>query len=242
MGANLAIQSYYLAPVLRSSGITSQDDITLINGILQIWNMIVAMTGANLVSRVGRRPLLLASTCGMLAAMIAWTLSGSLYAEEKSKAVGAGILTCVVFFITSYNIAWNPLAVAYPVEILPFTIRAKGVALLMGSIKGASFFNQFVNPIALEAIGWKYYIVYCVWLAIALLTVFFMFPETKVRFCPNIPLEDSLLTSLQNLTLEQIAGVFAAKYPAENVEDEKVTQETIQLENANRAVERKDRV
>ncbi|KAF5566706.1 hexose transporter [Fusarium phyllophilum] len=150
--------SYYIAPVLRSIGINSQEDITLTNGILQIWNMIVAMTGANLVNRVGRRNFI-----------------------TKSEATGAGILTCVIFFASSYSICWNPLAVAYPVEILPFNIRAKGIALLMGSIKGASFFNQFVNPIGLKNLGWKYYIVYCVWLCVVLITVFFMFPETKNR-------------------------------------------------------------
>jgi hypothetical protein len=26
-------------------------------------------------------------------------------------------------------------------------------------------FNQYVNPIALDALGWRYYIVYTVWLA-----------------------------------------------------------------------------
>ena len=138
------------------------------------------MTGANLVNRVGRRPLFVVATACMMAGMIAWTITGSVFARTKSEATGAGILTCVIFFASSYNICWNPLAVAYPVEILPFNIRAKGIALLMGSIKGASFFNQFVNPIGLQNLGWKYYIVYCVWLGIVLLTVFFMFPETKV--------------------------------------------------------------
>lgn len=174
--------SYYIAPVLRTIGITAQRDITLINGVLQIWNMIIAMTGANLVNRLGRRPLFLGSTTCMLAGMTAWTISGSVFARGRSEATGAGILTCVIFFITSYNICWNPLAVAYPVEILPFAIRAKGIALLMGSIKGASFFNQFVNPIGLETLGWKYYIVYCVWLSFVLVIVYFMFPETKVRY------------------------------------------------------------
>ncbi|CAF3592852.1 unnamed protein product [Fusarium graminearum] len=148
--------SYYIAPVLRSIGINSQEDITLINGILQIWNMIVAMTGANLVNRVRRRPLFIVATSCML-------------------------------------------AVAYPVEILPFNIRAKGSALLMGSIKGASFFNQFVNPIGLKNLGWKYYIVCCVWLCFVLLTVFFMFPETK------------------NRSLEEISEVFE-KYSDEQTE------------------------
>ncbi|KAM0397651.1 hypothetical protein ACHAPZ_008275 [Fusarium culmorum] len=191
--------SYYIAPVLRSIGINSQEDITLISGILQIGNMIVAMTGANLVNRVGRRPLFIVATSCMLADMVAWTITGSVFARTKSEATGAGILTCVIFFASSYNICWNPLAVAYPVEILPFNIRAKGIALLMGSIKGASFFNQFVNPIGLKNLGWKYYIVYCVWLCFVLLTVFFMFPETK------------------NRSLEEISEVFE-KYSDEQTE------------------------
>lgn len=179
-GAGLV--SYYLAPILRLIGITSQERITLINGILQIWNMIVAITGANLVGRVGRRPIFLTATTCMFFGMIAWTVAGSVFAKSRSEGAGAGVLTCIIFFISAYNICWNPLAVAYPVEIMPFNIRAKGIALLMGSIKGASFFNQFVNPIGLENLAWKYYIVYCVWLAIVLTTVYFMFPETKVCY------------------------------------------------------------
>ncbi|CAF3544506.1 unnamed protein product [Fusarium graminearum] len=157
------------------------------------------MTGAKLVNRVGRRPLFIAATSCMLAGMVAWTITGSVFARTKSEATGAGILTCVIFFASSYNICWNPLAVAYPVEILPLNIRAKGIALLMGSIKGASFFNQFVNPIGLKNLGWKYYIVYCVWLCFVLLTVFFMFPETK------------------NRSLEEISEVFE-KYSDEQTE------------------------
>jgi hypothetical protein len=60
------------------------------------------------------------------------------------------------------------------------TFTPREIALLMGSIKGASFFNQFVNPIGLQNLGWNYYIVYCVRLCIVLITVFFMFLETKV--------------------------------------------------------------
>lgn len=179
--------------------------------------MIVAMTGANLVNRVGRRPLFIVATSCMLAGMVAWTITGSVFARTKSEATGAGILTCVIFFASSYNICWNPLAVAYPVEILPFNIRAKGIALLMGSIKGASFFNQFVNPIGLKNLGWKYYIVYCVWLCFVLLTVFFMFPETKVCFSRTRIIMFCVLTILQNRSLEEISEVFE-KYSDEQTE------------------------
>lgn len=202
--------SYYIAPILRSIGITSQANITLINGILQIWNMLIAITGACLVARVGRRPLFLTSTGGMLAVMIAWTISGSVFDKTKSTATGAGILVCVILFATSYNICWNPLAVAYPVEILPFSIRAKGIALLMGATKGATFFNQFVNPIGLAELGWRYYIVYCVWLSVVLTVVYYTFPETKVRHSSRI--DWPLLTVKKNHTLEDTADIFEKKH------------------------------
>lgn len=43
----------------------------------------------------------------------------------------------------------------------------------------ANFFNTFVNPIALEAIGWKYYFVFIVVLVAMGLTVYFFYPETR---------------------------------------------------------------
>lgn len=49
----------------------------------------------------------------------------------------------------------------------------------------ALFFNQYVNPIALNHIGWKYYIVYDVWIAFELLIVWKYYIETR-----NTPLEE----------------------------------------------------
>lgn len=56
--------------------------------------------------------------------------------------------------------------VAYPVEILPYHLRAKGLTVLNLSISLASFFGQYVNPLGIQNLGWKYYIVYEVWLVI----------------------------------------------------------------------------
>ena len=39
--------------------------------------------------------------------------------------------------------------------------------------------NQYVNPIALDHIHWKYYIVYDVWLAVELVVVYFFYIETR---------------------------------------------------------------
>jgi hypothetical protein len=42
------------------------------------------------------------------------------------------------------------------VEILPFNIRAKGLAVLIWTIGIALIFNQYISPVALKHIGWKY--------------------------------------------------------------------------------------
>lgn len=46
---------------------------------------------------------------------------------------------------------------------------------------GAGLFNGFVNPIALEAINWKYYIVFVALLATWFVVIWFLFPETAGR-------------------------------------------------------------
>jgi len=70
--------------------------------------------------------------------------------------------------------------VAYTVEILPYQIRAKGLAVFNISISISLVFNQYVNPIALGALEWKYYILYVCLLAFEF--VYFYFCEWIVTF------------------------------------------------------------
>jgi hypothetical protein len=58
-------------------------------------------------------------------------------------------------YFAFYDIAFTPLPIAYTVEIMPFSIRSKGVALFTATATLANSFNQFVNPVALGALGWK---------------------------------------------------------------------------------------
>ena len=54
--------------------------------------------------------------------------------------------------------AMNTHIVMYTVEILPYSLRAKGFNVFNFVISLALIFNQYVNPIALEHIAWKYYV------------------------------------------------------------------------------------
>ena len=53
------------------------------------------------------------------------------------------------------------------------------MAVMFFFVNLALFFNNYVNPVALEKISWKYYIVYVLWLAVEFAFVYFFFVETR---------------------------------------------------------------
>lgn len=138
----------------------------------------MSCVGACLVDRAGRRALFLASTVIMLVSYVMITaLSGS-FTTTGTAAVGTAVVPFLFIYYAGYDIAFTPLVLAYPAEIWTFSLRAKGVAIAMMSNYGALLFNQFINPIAFEAIAWKYYIVYLVILLVILGTIYQWYPET----------------------------------------------------------------
>ncbi|KAK3355218.1 hypothetical protein B0H65DRAFT_395321, partial [Neurospora tetraspora] len=80
-----------------------------------------------------------------------------------------------------YALGWGSLAYTYLSGLFPYHQRSQGIAVEQLTGRIALFINAYINPIALDKIGWKYYLVYCVWIAVEVLTVYFLFPETQDR-------------------------------------------------------------
>lgn len=175
----VGVISYYLVGVLNSVGITSVTQQTLINGFLQLWNFIWAAGASFNVDRLGRRALFLWSTIGMLISYIIITGLSAAYSEQGNERAGIAVVAFLFIYYGHYDIAFTPLLTCYPVEIWPFHQRSKGVAMGQMSTYASLLFNQFVNPIALGELGWRYYFVYVGVLIVMLLVVWFLYPETK---------------------------------------------------------------
>ncbi|KAM0331233.1 hypothetical protein ACHAQA_002902 [Verticillium albo-atrum] len=173
--------SAYLALVLRDVGINDPETQNLINGGLQIYNFFVAMGSATLVDRLGRRFLFLTSTIGMLCAFIVWTglAARNQQLENGQKSLGIGVVAMMFVFYTFYNLAMSPLPIAYLLEILPYSLRAKGLTVFNLAQYCSGLFNGFVNPVGLEDLRWKYYIVFVCALLLWLAIIYFTFPETR---------------------------------------------------------------
>lgn len=86
----------------------------------------------------------------------------------------------------------------YTVEVMSYDIRSKLICtqnlLVQATITG---FN-YLNPVALENISWKYYIIICAIVVLEVLMVHFTYPETK------------------SITLEEISIVFDGERAAQN--------------------------
>ncbi|TPX16319.1 uncharacterized protein E0L32_003968 [Thyridium curvatum] len=206
--AGNAVLSYYLGAVLETAGYgdyLSKANITLINSSQQF---ACAIFGAFLVDRVGRRPLLLFSFTGCCVVWLGVTIAAAEFAKSgggllpdgtvlqgSNHAASKAVLALIFIFGSIYSVGITPLQALYPVEVLSFEMRAKGMAFSSLAVNAAGLLNQFAWPVSLQNISWKTYIVFTVQDAIQAAIIWAFIPETKGR------------------TLEELDEIFAAKNP-----------------------------
>lgn len=99
--------------------------------------------------------------------------------EHLYSSIGLAIIPFLFIFFAFYCIASTLLIVSYTCEIQQFKYRAHAVSMCQITMQLASPLDVFVNPIAPDAIWWKFYVVYRVGLVFITLNVWFSYPETK---------------------------------------------------------------
>jgi MFS family permease len=191
--AGNAVLSYFLGSVLDTAGFTNpieQANITLINSCQQFaW----AILGAFLVDRVGRRPLLIFSFTGCTIVWLGMTIASALFetSYQGKDAAGDAIyanhtaskaaLAMIFIFGAIYSVGITPLQALYPVEVLSFEMRAKGMAFSTLCVNAGGLLNQFAWPVSMERIGWKTYIIFTIQDAVQAALIWWFLPETKGR-------------------------------------------------------------
>lgn len=103
----------------------------------------------------------------------------AVYAKTQNAGAGKAVIAMIFLFYGAAGFAWPGLTVAYCAEILPYNIRAKGVALQFASTSLTSVVKNYINPIGLAELQWKFYFVYIVILVIECTTIWFLFVETR---------------------------------------------------------------
>ncbi|EED16310.1 sugar transporter, putative [Talaromyces stipitatus ATCC 10500] len=106
LGLGLATQwvgnsniSYYFVPVLETVGISDPTKQQGVNGGLQVYSWILAICGAPLAERCGRRRLFLVSACTMLLFMILVLAWSAVFANTGNPASGAAVIVFLFLFL-----------------------------------------------------------------------------------------------------------------------------------------------
>ncbi|KAJ5747658.1 uncharacterized protein N7511_009354 [Penicillium nucicola] len=173
--------AYYLHLILNSIGYTSDPQQLRINGGLTVFNLGVSVILASFMEIVGRRRLFLFSTIGMLCCYVIWTILSAINEQRDfhDTSLGAGVIVMIFMYQLFYNAGLNGPPWVYVTEVLPTHLRAKGTNIMQIASTCVILFNGYANPVAMDAISWKYYIVYCCVIAVEIGLVYFGFPETK---------------------------------------------------------------
>jgi len=204
--------------ILKGVGITNPQTQSIINGVLTMWNMGWAFWGASVIDKYGRRKMMLTSLGGMLiCGFLPWTICNAVYVLDGNHSAGVAVVAFIFIFNAFYASTWNGILTGYTVECMSYDIRPKLICtqnlLVQATITG---FN-YLNPVALANIGWKYYVIIDVIIVLEIVMVYFTYPETS------------------KITLEEVSIIFDGKTAVKNDLLEKqeidVGQETAQGKN-----------
>ncbi|KAK3119179.1 hypothetical protein QOZ80_9BG0715250 [Eleusine coracana subsp. coracana] len=117
----------YSPLVFKKAGIESTSaalTATIAMGAVKTLAILVA---TSLSDRLGRRPLLLASTAGIAASLA--VLGAALFVTPTTTVSTAVCVAAVMAFVTAFSVGLGPLAPTYGAEILPLRLRAQGTSL-----------------------------------------------------------------------------------------------------------------
>ncbi|KAF2806030.1 general substrate transporter [Mytilinidion resinicola] len=184
------------------------------NVMAAIWstfNGLGNLGGAVIADRVGRRRQLISGYAGVLVCLIGATVLTKLYAGTASAGSKAAVFF-IFGIIVLYTLGIEAASFVYASEIFPTQLRAQGVAFSMQGLFLSSILWTAVAAPAFKNIGWRFYCVFIATDVMMILTVYFLFPETK------------------GYTLEQLSAVFGDEVVGDDVDEQPAEKGTETIE------------
>jgi len=173
--------SYFLPLLLDNIGIHDNKMKNIVNLARTSWKFLNGSLILSIAPRYPRRTMYLTCTISILVILSALTVATADYSLNHRNLSAQVALALIFLHNPAYNVGFGSLDYSFVPEIFPFQLRASGIALYQWWNRGGLFFAQFVNPIGIDALGWRWYIVYCVWDVFQVAFVYVMFPETSGR-------------------------------------------------------------
>ncbi|MBH1988656.1 MAG: sugar porter family MFS transporter [Myxococcaceae bacterium] len=144
---------YYAPIIFRHAGFQSSSDAILASVMIGTVNVIFTIISLFLIDRVGRRPLLLIGTFGM---MVSLFLCGSIFLQVDRSLDGSLGLLSILAFIAFFAISLGPIMWLMISEVFPLEHRALGTSLAVCAQWGFNFVVSASFPDLLHFAGTTY--------------------------------------------------------------------------------------
>ena len=172
IGINVVL--YYAPRIFENMG-ASGDASMLQTVVMGIVNILFTVVAIFTVDKVGRKPLLIIGSTGMMIGMAA------LAALSFTDTIGIAALVFIIIYTASFMMSWGPICWVLISEIFPNTIRSQAVAIAVAAQWISNFLVSATFP-SLSA--WSVGGTYCIYALMALASALFVWkwvPETKGR-------------------------------------------------------------
>lgn len=158
----------------------------LLNACWNSFTMIGNSWTAFSVDRFGRRTYLLIGSVGCIVSLVFLCALSAEYLDTSNMSGLRAAVFFMFFYIFWWSFFMDATQYVYVAEIFPNHLRPQGVALGLTIFYLASEVTLVGAPVALNKIGWKFYLVLIIPSACYLVAMYFLFPETKGRTLEEI--------------------------------------------------------
>ncbi|KAG9915417.1 putative sugar transporter, partial [Aureobasidium melanogenum] len=142
------------------------------------WKFLSCFVAFFCIDRFGRRVCFIVSGAGMAMCMVALAVATSFHDNYGASIAAAFFVYLFCFFTPIGFLGANFL---YCTEVAPIRLRVAMASISTANHWLWNFAVAMITPVAINNIGYKYYIVYaCIGSCIPI-TVYFLYPETKGR-------------------------------------------------------------
>ncbi|KAJ5648578.1 hypothetical protein N7490_004950 [Penicillium lividum] len=143
------------------------------------WKFLSCFIAFFAIDRLGRRTLFIVSGTGMSACMAALAITTSFDSTNKHASIASA---CFIFlFNLFYPIGFLGGNFLYCTEVAPVRLRVAMTSISTANHWLWNFVVVMVTPVALDTIGYQYYIMYAILSACIPILVYFFYPETMNR-------------------------------------------------------------
>lgn len=149
-----------------------------------ITNTVFTLPAVFLLDKIGRRKLLMAGAvgCGVSLIVVGSLIAAYAHDWPAHPMAGHAAIAFVYIYDVNFSYSWAPIGWVLPSEIFNLATRSTGISITTSTTWMSNFIIGVVSPLMLEKIpnGGTYFF-FAAFAILGFLTVYFTFPETRLK-------------------------------------------------------------